>query len=520
MRTHSVHRRGLRALLAAIALLLCTSGLVAGVADPAAAAPKPARVKGVKLVRPTIDGATASLTVKWKRTARARSHKVKWWPEPKTGARSERTRGRSHTITGLAQGASYCAKVRAYNGKRKGRWSKVVCRTTPRLAPGGAVWMDAQQVDGATTTLGIRWHRVEGAASYELDYAPGDGSVQNDKKKRTVTVPAGGAAVEGRVVGGFEPGRVYCFQVRALNRYGAGLRGPTHCKYTMPVSRAARPAAFTLDAGTYNICSNVCKVGSQAWSARRDGVAERILAADLDVIGVQEAGNPATNDLTADLDGYGLGCRVGDGSTWNPSLDAQARNQALFVRSSTYSVVAGTASGIRFSQVGDVSPTHGACWVEVQHRATGRRLLVASVHLVQPIGASWDAGRAQQTAELMAAIGRQYPLGSPPVVLVGDFNSHRSRATDAPREHLETLGFHDSYDVAASYLSPPFQNSAHGWNVVPVTSWRWGDHLDHVFAPAGAHVASWQILEPQNPDGTYARLLSDHSLLRVSLQFP
>ena len=156
MRPDTPPRRARQLLLATIAVLLCTSGLVAGFAEPATAAPKPARVKGVKLAKPRVDGTTASFKVKWKRAARATSYKVKW-RTPGGKAHTDRTRKTSMTIKGLAQGTDYCVKVRAYNGKRKGKWSKTRCRTTAQLAQVQPVWVDRQQIQGATVALTFRW---------------------------------------------------------------------------------------------------------------------------------------------------------------------------------------------------------------------------------------------------------------------------------------------------------------------------------------------------------------------------
>ena len=54
---------------------------------------KPAKVKKVRLKKPTLVNGRAGFTIKWKRAARARNYKVKWWPVPKTGARKDKTRG-------------------------------------------------------------------------------------------------------------------------------------------------------------------------------------------------------------------------------------------------------------------------------------------------------------------------------------------------------------------------------------------------------------------------------------------
>lgn len=541
-------RRTSRLALAALLALLCATALLVGGVLPAGAAPtstapvsaapvsaaptsavpasaaagprKPAKVKKVRLKKPTLVNGRAGFTITWKRAARARNYKVKWWPVPKTGARKDKTRGRSLVITNLAEGTEYCTKVQARNGKKKGKWSRTVCRTTAQLVRPAAAWVDTQRLEGSppsSTALTLRWYRTPGARSYEIDYAQGQGNVQRDANKRTVTADSR-AGIESKVISGLKPKKVYCFQVRTVNKFGKSARSTTHCNFTMPRSRAVPASSFGLDVATYNVCSTVCTNNGRPWSGRQAAVAQRIGGLDVDAVALQEATLATPAFESGALPGFTKACQVGDGYPDGTSA-ANWNNQSLFVRDASVSVVPGSAGGIRFPQVGSVTPTHGACWAEVVDTATGQHAVVVSAHLVYPIGNKYDTGRYEQTDALLAAIAQRYPAGAPPIVLGGDFNSHRARAFDGPRERLEQSGFHDGFDVAARYLSLPFQNSAHGWSTVPLTTPRWGNHLDHVFAPAGTHVASWQIHEPL-ANGLYSNLLSDHSPVRVSLLIP
>ena len=256
MRPDTTTRRVRHLLLAAIAVLLCTSGLVAANASPASAAPKPAKVKGVKLKKPRVDGTTASFKVKWKRAARATSYKVKW-KVPGQKAHKDRTRKTSLTIKKLAQGTDYCVKVRAYNGKRKGKWSKTRCRTTARIDAVQPVWVDRQVQQGSTVALSFRWNEVGGASSYELAYVPGEKNIQQHKKKRVVSVGATGTGTVGALIGGFAPSKTYCFQVRALGPRGVGAWGAAGCRHTVASSRAVG-GTLHVNMMPWNVCANVC----------------------------------------------------------------------------------------------------------------------------------------------------------------------------------------------------------------------------------------------------------------------
>jgi endonuclease/exonuclease/phosphatase family metal-dependent hydrolase len=515
MRPDTTPRRVRQLLLAAIAVLLCTTGLVAGVVEPASAAPKPAKVKGVKLKKPRVDGTTASFKVTWKRAARATSYKVQW-RTPGGKAHKDRTRKTTLTVKGLAQGTDYCVRVRAYNGKRKGKWSKTRCRTTARLAPVQPVWVDRQVQQGATTALGIRWNEVAGATSYELAYVPGESDIQKHKKKKVVTVAATGTGTAAAQIGGLVPSKTYCFQVRPSGPRGTGAWGAAGCKRTVPTSRALG-GNLAVNMMTWNVCSGTgdnCD-GQHPWAARAEAAKARIASIGPDAVALQES-TPAVNDLET-TPGYERACRTGDGYLKNPNnhpaypLVSGTRNQSLLIRSDKFTVVPESENGYRFYGF-----THGGCWVKVTDKVTGRQLVLASLHLAPPAQAS-DQTRANQAATFWAAVSAD--AGGLPVVVGGDFNSDRGSAWDGAREFLNSFGYDDAYDVAESYNALPYLNSFTEWSPVPRIFPRWGGHIDRVFVPPNARVTSWQTEEPY-ANGRWTSLLSDHAPVRVTVTIP
>ncbi|MBM7517809.1 fibronectin type III domain-containing protein [Nocardioides nitrophenolicus] len=500
MRPHTPPR-ALRLLLVAIALLLSTTGLVAGFVEPASAAPKPAKVKGVKLKKPRVDGTTASFKVKWKRAARATSYKVQW-RVPGGKPRKTRVRSTSTTIKGLAQGTDYCVKVRAYNGKRKGKWSKTRCRTTARLAAVQPVWVDRQQIQGSTVALTFRWNEVPGATSYDLDYLGNENPIQGAKNKQRVTVPSTGGPVAGVTIPGLDPGRTYCFQVRPSGPVGVGAFATAGCKVTVALSRATG-GPLHVNMMTWNVCSSVC-TGDRAWDLRKDGAKARLAAIAPDAVALQEA-TPAVDDLQV-TPGYEKACQAGDGLPATPNV----RNQSLLVKSSKFDVVAGTANGYRFPGY-----THGGCWVRVIDQVTQRPLILAGLHLAPPAQAS-DAERDSEMRQFLLAIQADPNTAGVPILFAGDFNSDRTRGSDAPRQVLNSLGYDDAFDAAEAYNSLPYVNSWNAWAVPPPVSYRWGAHVDRVFAPPAARVTSWQMESPF----AGSLQLSDHSPVRVTVEIP
>ncbi|GAA3550147.1 fibronectin type III domain-containing protein [Nocardioides daeguensis] len=490
-------RRLRRLLLAAIAVLLCTTGLVAGFAEPASAAPKPARVKGVKLTKPRVDGTTASFKVKWKRASRATSYKVKW-KAPGGKAHKDRTRLTSLTIKGLAQGTDYCVKVRAYNGKRKGKWSKNRCRTTAQLAQVQPVWVDRQQAQGATVALTFRWNEVPGATSYDFDYLGNENPIQGAKNTKRVTVRGTGSGVASLTLGGFDPGRIYCFQVRPSGPRGVGAFGTAGCKYTTPLGRTG--GAVTADMMTWNVCANVC----DGWDVRESLIRDRINELHPDAVAIQEAPNVEYDNLEPSPE-YSRACKVGDGygKDW--------RNQTLFVRDDKFTVT-GTPGGLRFPNV-----THGGCWAKVKDSTTQKEVVLASIHLVNPgwnNGSGSDAMRRDEMDLFWAAVSAY--AGGLPILVAGDFNSTRNNKRDAPREVLNSALHDDAYDVAETWATLPYLNSWNGWRNPPPQSWRWGEHVDRIFAPPAARVTSWRM---EQPIGGGIQL-SDHSPVRVTVEIP
>lgn len=390
-------------------------------------------------------------------------------------------------------------------------WADVPARAASRPGAAKAVWMSAQEVvtgaSGATTTLTIKWPRVRGATSYDLIHAPSTDVFGSRHRRLRTGIARSGTPTETYVLRGLVPGRKYCFRVRGRSSGGVGTKSPLHCKITMPASRALNPAKVPMKITTFNVCGNADACQRWSWTTRRPLVRQHVLMSGADVVAVQE-GRRRLPDIEADLASAGF-----------VKACAASGAQAVFVRRSVYAVSAGSAGGVRFTS----DPAHGGCWARVRHLSTGNLAVVSSVHLYVGRTAYATRARDAQTAKVLTMMEARYGVvnapGTPPFVLIGDFNSHRGHPVDAPLLRLTKAGFHDAYDVSATYRAP-YLNSANGYRSLPVRSVLWGAHVDRVFIPKGASVTGWRTVSRISKGRYVTPMPSDHHPVAVTAYLP
>lgn len=482
--------------------------------DRAAAAPRrgqrPGTVRRVRVGDGRTNGSAARLVVRWATAPGAASYQVSVSNNrAMRGGRVVRTRQTSLAVGRLRAGRAYCVRVRAVRGARRGTPSARVCARTPKpVRTAGAPWVVAQEVRSGSTRLTLSWRRTGRASSYDLIYAAGATALRTRAVKVQRGVRASGRSVESVVVGGLEPGRIFCFQVRGRARTGVGARGPVHCKVAQPASRALQPSRLAVKIATFNICGRAPKCQRVAWSKRRAAIDQHLAETGADAIALQETRSRLA-DVAADLRrrGFVQACSA-------------AGAQAVFVRASVYAAETWRAGGLRFA--GDRS--HGACWVVLRHRATGARVVATSIHLRVGPGTAASEMRARQSRQVLglleAAYGKLGDPRTPPFLLSGDFNSHRSYRLDGPRRELARSGFADAYDVSATYAAP-YRSSAHGRHrTKPRITTRWGAHVDRVFVPRGASVTGWRTVMHLRNGRFVQPLPSDHSPVVVTVYLP
>lgn len=499
-------------------MLVALTGLavvVAGMSSAAAGRGEPGKVRGLEVAGAFAIDDKARLVLRWDAVRRATRYEVRYAPHRSPGrARTVRTGKAAAVIRNLRPNTVYCFRVRAATKVRK-RWrygapSAVRCRSTPRrVHPAGAVWISEQSIvqtsAGPRASLTLRWARPAGAAVHDLEYADALRIRDSPRRVRLRGIRAPGA-VATATLRGLKPGTVYCFRVRGRTSAAIGHHGPRLCRVTMPSSRALKPTRFGLRVATYNVCGS-CPYAPWSWPQRRSGVVGLIAGAGADVVGLQETHGRVGElaDRLADR-GFVRACATG-----------ALGNQAVFVRSSVYTVVLGSADSMLFPGDG----RHGACWVRLRHRETGTHVVVATMHARTGRSMAHSRVRYRQAASVLAALERRFgevgASGTPPFVFTGDFNSHRGHSLDGPRVALGRAGFHDAYDVAAAFTAP-FRGSANAFRRVPKPRRNnWGGHIDRIFVPAGATATGWRTVARMSRGRYAAPMPSDHNPVVVTV---
>ncbi len=171
--------------------------------------PEPGALLGLT-VHP-VGGETTRLAVSWQAVPDADKYVVKW----KTGSDSynsgAETTSASHTITGLAAGASYTVQVTAVDTDADPDAELAVGEASgATLAAMGAVRVAA--VEGSSDILEVSWPAVSGATGYVVEWKQAGGAYGSFARSET-------AATSGRITS-LEPRTAYTVRVTARHTIG------------------------------------------------------------------------------------------------------------------------------------------------------------------------------------------------------------------------------------------------------------------------------------------------------------
>jgi endonuclease/exonuclease/phosphatase family metal-dependent hydrolase len=351
-------------------------------------------------------------------------------------------------------------------------------------------------IGASTSSLTVSWPQAKRVKSYEFELATNYDMVGRTTRK----IPATSGSRMTYVLSGLTPGRTYCVQIRGKRGKYYGKRSRRTCKPTIVAQ--GTPSGTPYRVMTYNVCASACenRAGAASWSTRRGLATSLIQSQAPDVLALQEHPHSAkapllTQTLSTDY----------AATTYISAKDLLYRRDR-FTLARTGSI--------------ELSAGKYAVWAELNDLAADNaRVIFVSVHLTSGKDSKFDLQRETETERLIASIERENPDGVP-VIYAGDFNSNKSRPLDAPAKVFKGAGHYDSYDLATR-LSRPNWNSAADFSSAPEKprkSFKWGDHVDRVFVPAGStFVSNWAspaVMAGAKYDGP---MPSDHKPVVVNI---
>lgn len=357
-------------------------------------------------------------------------------------------------------------------------------------------------LDTFQTSLTIDWPGATNAKTYEIFMSRSYDMSSAKKYTSTSSV---------RQITGLSRGIDYFFQVRGVNGSHVGTKSNRVGHTT--IYRQGPNTGPVFRVMTYNVCSRVCS----GWSTRQSAALGRITAYQPDIVAAQEANYlPAPSGFSQAL--YWSGKR-------------------LFYLSSRFDPVIGPGDGALPPKTSQgCSPTHSekdrtgyillgfhdngcryAVWTELIDKATRQHTIFATVHTVAGDTLTRSQERRTETLALLAAMQSINAAGLP-VVYAGDFNSHKNRAYDYVADAFHGAGYYDAYDLARN-LRRQHMNSFNDFQITPKISYKWGDHIDHVWvAPRKTRVDYWRNGALIVDEKMVTPIPSDHSPLVIDLQ--
>jgi endonuclease/exonuclease/phosphatase family metal-dependent hydrolase len=317
-----------------------------------------------------------------------------------------------------------------------------------------------------------------------------------------------------------------------------------------------------LRVASYNVTCDKCFDGQPNelhWKDRRDAVAASIKAQDLDVIGVQEAGQGWLKDANGDKIDLSQfeDLRNALGGSWrltntnrNNCVKSKSPNSCVYKDqgASDGDRILFDSSRVTMLEAGSkLLPNVGGnndryvTWARLQQHSTGKQFMYASTHL-EPAkdkgsaGALYKNRRAQ--AEVVAETVAKHNPGGLPSFVVGDFNStrfaHDYSPTNAPYDALVDAGYVDPLGGAwrttktapgalVKHRINTWLNSFNGFDrtVTRKEGWVNGSYIDYIMVSRGVQVPEWETVANRGKDGDLEGIIpSDHNMIRATVVLP
>ncbi|MBC7630551.1 endonuclease/exonuclease/phosphatase family protein [Aeromicrobium sp.] len=244
---------------------------------------------------------------------------------------------------------------------------------------------------------------------------------------------------------------------------------------------------------------NVCATSCGNWDQRIGPAIEQVGRISPDILSVQEGG-------------WGKSKRAPTFKGFGSLGYANANDKAPFIGRYIF-YKPGKFDADKSGSI-DLGGNHGMAWVNLRTKADGVEFTVVDVHLA--FEKSADTKRKTQMTGGLAKV--RADSGAQQLVVVGDFNSNKSRAYDAPAAVMKAAGYKDAVTVATNKLNEDV-NSARGRDPTGKVV-RNGNQTDHIYVPPGSSVASWQQVV-DSKDGRYAApFITDHNAIMATIGLP
>lgn len=377
--------------------------------------------------------------------------------------------------------------------------------------------------------VSISWPKATRAKKYQVFVAGSRSGVL--KAKARVTTKSRKATIKK-----LRRNRTVWIQVRAVNGSKAGKRSARIARVTPAASKSLstkRHPAYRLM--SYNVCSNACS----RWSTRLPLIIKEVQRIKPDVLAVQEASQwkgaqiPGYTETLGGKDNRLFYRTAAFEQVTQRLAAAQQSSECELQRDPATNRVVRDDSGEPVRVEPCILPLDGvaepegkdAPWSVLRHKSSGQAVVFVGIHLKVDESRSNASVRAAQTSKIFADLNAQLGwwgkrMHNLPVVLIGDFNTNRSRAGNS---RLETVmhanGFYDAYEQARAVSRQHFNTANPRWSTKPVVGVTWGDHVDKVWVrPGRSRVVQWANAGKMSGGRFVAPLPSDHHPLLVRAQ--
>lgn len=429
-------------------------------------------------------------------------------------------------VGGLKPNTRYVAQVIAIgpDGAQLGEPSTRLTVTTPYPLPAPT----ARTKANSSVSLTLSWVKPSRGTIVQLEWkAPGRKAVRSKPGASRVTKS------------GLKAGTAYRVRLRLLRGH------KVVSAWSAPVSPKTREGD-PLRVGSYNVLCANCK----AWGPRRQGVADTIVDARLDVVGVQEASaatlkgrNVSQFEDLARLvapAGYRMtnavrfNCRNATTHRTCRSTNRGASGSVRILYNTAKVRLISTGS----RQLADL-PGFGAdrfiAWAVLEQKINGKRFLFTSTHL-EPRNDSGGSRRFYRIRNAQAhAVTKTIAAhrGNLPVLAVGDYNSTKwDVPSNGPYDIMRAAGFidplgnsyHSTSGTSGATVEKRINTQYASYNNLLPQARRTdgvnGSNPDYIFT-SKMRVLEWETVLKVNSAGRFIGTPpSDHNLIRATVYLP